>query len=340
MTNQDKAKNEIYDVIIIGAGAAGMTAAIYTSRRELNTLVISKDIGGQAALTNEVENYPGFEFINGLSLMENFHQQASKWGAKFAINEVKSIEIQKGNNQFKVKTNREEFLGRTVILAFGLTPRNLNVPGEEELQGRGVTYCAICDGPLYRNKVVGVVGGGNSAIEAAVYLSQIARKVYLIHRHDKFRAEPHLMKQISEQKNIEFYCFNQIKEIKGREIIESIILNDIQKKQSEEIKLDGLFIEIGYQAKTDWLKKTLELNQSGEIIVNRDGETSQPGIFAAGDCTDTKYKQIVISAGEGAKIALQVYKYLLSNGGKVVIPDWGRCKLITKEGGVSKKAEK
>ncbi|MDO8669710.1 MAG: thioredoxin-disulfide reductase [Candidatus Buchananbacteria bacterium] len=319
-----------YDLLIVGGGPAGLAAAVYATRRKLKTAVVSMTIGGQMALTNEIENYPGFEQIDGFTLANNMKVQAEKFGADFVFEEV--LEIEKNKDLFIVKTKNDDYEVKTIILSFGLTPRKLNVIGEKEFAGRGVTYCAICDGPLYKDKVVAVVGGGNSAIEAAEYMTRIAKKVYVINRTDQFRATPVALEHAKSKKNIDFFCFTEISEIKGEGVVKSIkVVNAENKSKTEELKVDGVFIEIGYQAKTYWLKGVVDLNSRGEIIVDRSGNTSTPGIFAAGDCSDTHYKQIVISAGEGAKAALQAYKYIVGREGKVTIPDWGKCDLPATE---------
>ncbi len=328
-----------YDLLIVGGGPAGLTAAIYATRRKLKTVLVSMTIGGQMALTNEIENYPGFDHIDGLTLAENMKTQAEKFGADFAFEEIQ--EIKKENNLFIAKTANTDYEVKTIILSFGLTPRKLNVLGEREFTGRGVTYCAICDGPLFKNKIVAIVGGGNSAIEAAEYMSKIAKQVYIINRTDQFRATPLLLEQTRSKKNIEFNCFTEVLEIKGEGVVKSItIANTQDKSKTEEIKLDGIFIEVGYQAKTDWLKGVVDLNGRGEIITDRDGSTSTEGIFAAGDCTDTQYKQIVISAGEGSKASLQAYKYIVGKEGKAAIPDWGKCELVGTDKTTKVKIEK
>lgn len=315
------------DLLIVGAGPAGLTAAIYATRRNLKTIVTAMNIGGQMALTNTIENYPGFEQIDGLTLANQIKDQAQKFGAEFEAREITAIS--KKADVFLAHSQHIDYEAKAILLAFGLTPRKLNVPGEKELAGRGVTYCAICDGPLFKNKIVAVAGGGNSAIEAAEYMSKIAQKVYVINRTDQFRATPHLLEKTRQMKNIEFYCFTEIITIKGEKRVEAVeIASQNDKTKIEEIKLDGVFIEIGYQAKTDWLKGVVDLNARGEIITDCDGVTSTPGLFAAGDCSDSHYKQIVISAGEGAKAALQVYKYIVGREGKIAIPDWGKCELV------------
>lgn len=323
-----------YDLLIVGGGPAGLTAAIYATRRKLKTVLVSMTIGGQMALTNEIENYPGFDHIDGLTLADKMKVQAEKFGAEFVFEEIQ--EIEKANNSFIAKTANNDYEVKAIILSFGLTPRKLNVLGEREFTGRGVTYCAICDGPLFKNKTVAVIGGGNSAIEAAEYMSKIAKQVYVINRTDQFRATPILLEQAKNRKNIEFHCFTEVLEIKGEGVVKSITTANMQdQSKTEEIKLDGVFIEIGYQAKTDWLRGVVDLNGRGEIITDRDGATSTEGIFASGDCSDTHYKQIVISAGEGAKAALQAYKYIVGREGKIAIPDWGKCELV----GTDKKTE-
>jgi len=228
--------------------------------------------------------------------------------------------IEKKNNSFIVKmANGESTAARTVILAFGLTPRNLEVPGETELTGKGVSYCATCDGPLYKDKDVVVVGGGNAALDAAEYLSKICKQVYLINRNDKFRGEQVLIDHVDKAKNITVIYSSNTTEIKGKDRVEALVYKTADGSE-KELNVQGIFIEIGYVAKTDWLQGVVELNQRKEIVVSADNETSTPGIFAAGDITQITYKQVVISAGEGAKAALQAYKYL--QGNKPLTPDW------------------
>lgn len=316
----------MYDVIIIGAGAAGMTAAIYTSRRMLKTLVISKDLGGQASLATEVENYPGFdEAISGFKIMQKFNQQARKFGVEFIFDEVE--EIKPENDFFEIKTNTQNYQTKSVILAFGLTPRDLDVPGEEKFKGKGVSYCATCDALFYKDKNVAVIGGGNAALDATLLLSKIAKKVYLVHRRNEFKGDEILIQKIKEQKNIQFVLNSTIKEIKGAEFVKSIIVNKIDKENEEEIEVNGVFAEVGYEVKADFIKNLVNLDEKNQVITNKNCETSLSGIFAAGDATDILYKQIIISAGEGAKAALSAYKYIQEKGGKNCINlDWGAKK--------------
>ena len=308
----------IYDVVIVGAGPAGLSAAIYTTRRALKTLLISKDLGGQASLTDEIENYPGFEKIGGIELMQKFQAQAKSFGAEFMATEVTGLK--KSSDLFSIKTTDDkELQAKAVILAFGLTPRNLEVPGEKELTGKGVTYCATCDGPLYKNKNVVVVGGGNSALDAAEFLSHVAKQVYLLHRRDTFRGEQILIDQVKAAKNVEIiYNANTIA-IKGENNVTGLTYQTNDNK-TRELEVDGVFIEIGHIAKTQWLGDLVEYTDRKELNISLDCETKTPGLFAAGDVTSITYKQVVISAGEGAKAALQAYRFL--QGDKALIPDW------------------
>lgn len=308
----------IYDVVIVGAGPSGLSAAIYTTRRALKTLVISKDLGGQAALTNNIENYPGFNLVTGQDLMQKFFEQATKTGTEFNFTEVESLDKQ--NDIFVLKTAKsEEIKAKTVILAFGLTPRNLNIPGEKELSGKGVAYCATCDGPLYKGKDVVVVGGGNSALDAAEFMSKIANKVYLVNRNEQFRGEQVLMDKVKNDPKIEIFYSAVSQKIIGENKVEKLVFT--QNEVEKEIAVDGIFVEIGHLAKTDWVANLVELDERKEIKISRDCETKTPGLFAAGDITDISYKQAVISAGEGSKAALQAYKFL-QGANNIIVPDW------------------
>ena len=322
-----------YDCIIVGGGAAGLTASIYTSRRGMKTLLISPDIGGQAATTNEIENYPGVGLIDGPTLMNKFKEQSESVGTKFLYAEVISIvksADEKGLPIFTVTTNTESFVSYTVILAFGLSHRHLGVPGETEFAGKGVSYCATCDAPFFKNKNVAVVGGGNSAVDAALLLAQWCPKVYLIHRTKEFKAEAVLVEQL-KQPNIEILLDKETVEIKGDQRVMSIVVRDVNNpEQVQELPLDGVFVEIGFIANTKWLQDLVEFDERKQIKVNRDCETSQPGVLAAGDVTTISYKQIVISAGEGATAALKTYSYLQkARGFRGVNIDWGLKKSPT-----------
>ncbi|MBU1164800.1 thioredoxin-disulfide reductase [Patescibacteria group bacterium] len=312
-------KKTIYDVIVIGGGPAGLAASLYTSRRTLKTLLITKDVGGQTILTTKIENYPGIDLIDGITLTQNFVKQAEKHGLENIGYEVTKVE--KLNEHFEVSANGTKYKSRALIIAFGLEHRHLGVPGEIKLTGRGVSYCATCDAPLFRGKDVAIVGGGNSALDAAILLSKIANDVTVIHRADGFRADEITQDKIRNSKNITTMMESQVTEVKGDTTVKSIIVTNNKTRKETELYLDGVFIEIGYVAKTEWLKGLVDLNKHGEVIVDKNSQTSTAGIFAAGDITDINHKQIVIAAGQGATAALEAYKYLAKMKGTET-PDW------------------
>jgi thioredoxin reductase (NADPH) len=319
----------LYDILVVGGASAGLTAAMYASRQGLKTLVITKDIGGQALLTNAIENYPPFEHIGGFELMQKFEQQARNFGAEFAYEEVLSItEHKDGGGGFIVKTNNnnKQYSGSILILAFGKTPRDLNVKGEKELKGRGVSYCAVCDGPFFKNKKVAIVGASDPALEAALYLKELASQLYIIHRTDKPVGSEESIDLLQNKENsnkISFISNSIVKAINGNSKVESLTLYDSKTKSESKLDVDGIFIEMGYVARTDIVKDLVKLNGSKEIIIDKYCSTSSKGIFAAGDITDVPYKQAIISAGQGAIAALSAYNYLQRLKGKPAIrADW------------------
>lgn len=312
---------KIYDVVIVGAGPAGLTAAIYTARKRMKTLVVSKNLGGQTAITFDIENYPGFENIDGNKLIKNFESQAKKSGAEIVFGDVS--EIKKHDNNFSVKAGDKAYKARTLILAFGKTPRDMKIPGEAGFKGRGVSYCATCDAPLFKNKTVAIVGGGNSALESALLLAKIAERVYLIHRRDEFRGDEILAEKVRADKKIECLLSYIPVEVKGNKFVDAFVIKSVKNGRDMEIKVDGIFVEIGYEVKTSMVKNLVKLNKNNEIIVNELCETSQPGVFGAGDVTYIPYKQIVIAAGQGAKAGMSAYNYLQKLEGKgIVTGDW------------------
>jgi thioredoxin reductase (NADPH) len=317
----------LYDVLIVGGASAGLTAAMYASRQGLKTLVITKDIGGQALLTNAIENYPPFEHIGGFELMQKFEQQARNFGAEFAYEEVLSITEHKEGG-FIIKTNNKdiEYVGYALILAFGKTPRDLNVKGEKELSGRGVSYCAVCDGPFFKNKKVAIVGPGDPALEAALYLKEIASQLYMIHKTDKpigSEESIDLLQNKDNKNRITFISSSIVKAINGNSKVESLTLYDSKTRSESKLDVDGIFVEMGYVAKTDIVKDLVKLNGNKEIIVDKYCGTSTKGIFAAGDVTDVPYKQAIISAGQGAIAALSAYNSLQRLKGRPAIKaDW------------------
>ena len=309
----------MYDVIVVGAGAAGLTAAIYTCRKKLKTLIISADIGGQTNLTNHIENYPGVEPCTGNSLMQKFFDNATGFGAEFVPSKVSKVE-KKGKEFILELANGEKYETKSLILAFGKVARSLGIPGEQKFFGRGVSTCATCDAPLYKNKTAIVVGGGNSAVEAVIELSRIAKKIYLVHRSDSFRADEISIEKLKELKNVEILLNHVLTEIKGDKKVSSAITQDSKTKKSRELQTDGVFTEIGYVVDTSMVAQLVKRNEKNEILVNERCESSCSGIFAAGDVTQVPYKQTVISAGEGAKAGLQVYNYLSQGKGSTI--DW------------------
>ncbi len=295
-----------YDVVIVGGGPAGITAAIYTSRRMLSTLVVTREPGGQVVKTPDIENYPGFDLISGIELAKKFINQAKRFGAKITYDEVTHLEEKAG--EFIVSGQKEEYLAKSIILAFGKIPRKLSIPGEEEFKGKGVSYCSTCDAPFFKNKVVAVNGGGNSAFDAALLLSRVAEKVYLIHRCNEFTAEEILIKKLTTKNNVEILTNATIEKINGDAKVASI---DIKRQgKLDNLAVDGLFIEIGYIVEDGLIKDFVEMDEKNQIKTNKDHSTSREGVFAAGDLTNSYYKQIVISAGEGAIAALSAAKYL------------------------------
>lgn len=312
-----------WDVVIVGGAAAGMSAAIYTCRKKMKTLIVTVDVGGQNLLTEQEENYPGYMEMSGPKLMSIFQEQAVKFGAEFVFG--KAVKLEKVSDGFKVTLgDGEEYVGKTVILAYGKIARALGVPGEDKFMGRGVHTCATCDAPFTKNKTVAVTGGGNSALEAVELLSKFATKVYLIHRRDEFRADPITVDKIKALPNVEFVLNADVKEIRGEEKVKSVVVS-MKDGSTKDIPLDNLFIEIGYILETSWVKELVKTNELGEIIVTRKAETSEPGLFAAGDVTDSPYKQTITAAGEGAISGLTAYNYFRMLQGKPAVKlDWDK----------------
>ena len=309
----------MYDTIIIGAGPAGLAAGIYCGRKKLKTAILTLDVGGQGNLTSHIENYPGALPQSGMELMDKFKVQVDKFGAEFIFGKVK--EIKKIETHFEATlANGEKYQTKSIILTYGKVPRTLGVPGEEEFFGRGVSTCATCDGPLFKDKIVAVTGGGNSAVEAALDLTSYAKKVYLIHRRQGFRADEVTVEKLKNHPQVELVLDSVPVEIKGDKFINKVIVENTLSKEKKELEIDGLFLEMGYIVESSMVKELVKINEKNEIVVNSLGETSCPGIFAAGDVTNTPFKQAIVAAGDGAKAALQTYSYL--SGGKTLPPDW------------------
>jgi len=304
------------DTIIIGSGPAGVAAGIYAVRREMKTLIIGKEMGGQMAWAGDIENYPGFKSIMSFELIEKFREHLVSSGVENLSAEVKKIEKTDEGN-YKVYTSKDEYITKTIIIAMGLTPKRLAIEGEEKYNGKGVSYCANCDGPLYKNKTVAVIGGGNAAVDAAEILSKIASKVYLIHRSEKFKAFDILVNEVRERQNIELMENSEVKEILGENKVEKIIVHNKDNKNTE-IALDGIFIEIGRIAHTDLVEELIKRDERGQIVVDEKCRTNSEGIFAAGDVTQTEFKQITVAMGQGTIAALAAYQYIQLKQGKEV----------------------
>lgn len=304
----------MYELIIIGGGPAGMTATVYAARKKINTLLISKDIGGQPLVTANIENYMGYQFIEGPELMQKFEAQIRQFPVEIKNGvEVKSMGQIK--NGFAVKTGEEEeFRAKTVIVATGKRPRSLNVPGEEKLRGRGVTYCAICDSPLFAGENVAVIGGGNSALEATDDLIKIASHVYLISR-STLRGDAILIERVKGASNLTIFVNYQPAAVGGTARVENITVKSLKTGEQQNLAVSGIFVEIGLIPNSDLVREIAPLNELGEIKVNCANGTGVPGLFAAGDVTDVPEKQIIVAAGEGAKSALQAHRYLQRLGG-------------------------
>lgn len=300
---------KIYDVVVVGAGPAGVSAAIYSVRKGRKTLMIGEQPGGQIMLTSGIENYVGLPFVTGPELASKFTEHIQKVGVELKpYNKV--VKLEKDGNQYDLELeNAEHVKARSVILALGSKPRELGVPGEKEFVGRGVGYCATCDGPFYAGLDVIICGGGNTAIESAIDMAKIAKSVTIVHRSE-FRADTVLLEELKKLDNVEVHIQTQILEVIGDVKARGVKVFDKREEVEFEIHADGVFVEIGYIPDTDWLESIVELNRGGEIIVDSAGRTSQEGIFAAGDVTDVPYKQIIIAAGDGAKAALSANAYL------------------------------
>lgn len=315
MTDEQKTENKVRDLIIVGAGPAGLTAAIYAGRRSLDTLVITKDVGGQAATTHEIENYPGFEMVDGPGLMNLFHKQAEKFGAQFKYQEVLSISQDETTKNYIIMTTQDSYEAHSVILAFGLEHRKLDVPGEKDFYGKGITYCATCDGPFFRDKEICVVGGGNSALDAIDYMSKIATKVHAYVRGEAFKGEDMLVAGIERLENVEIHYNTEITSIEGDQFVNKVNLVNNQSKEAATQEVQGVFIEVGYKANTKLYEDLVDMTQQGAIKVDDLAQTSRPGFFSAGDITTIPYKQIITSGGQGCTAALTAYTYIQKKKG-------------------------
>jgi len=305
----------LYDLVIVGAGPAGITAYLYAKRSLLEVLLVDKiGIGGQLLLIDFVENYPGFpEGITGFELADLFRRHIETLGLNFKQGEVKKLE--KKDNFFNLYLDNNEILtSKTVLLSIGASPRKLNIPGEKEFTGKGVSYCATCDGPFFKDKIIAVVGGGDTALQESLSLTKFAKKIYLIHRRNTFRATKILQERIFKEEKIEILWNAIVTEIRGKDQVEEIEIFNKEKGEKSTLKVSGIFIFIGYEPNTDWLKGVIELDNEGFIITDAEMRTSLPGVWAAGDCRSKIGKQIVIACGEGAVAVISIENYLQSIG--------------------------
>ena len=299
----------MYELMIIGAGPAGMTAAVYAARKKLNALLISKDLGGQPNQTTGIENYMGYQFIEGPELVRKFEEQVRQFPIEIKIGDGAAA-ISRIEDGLELRTEKgETYQGRAAIIATGKRPRPLNVPGEERLRGRGVTYCAICDGPVFAGMNVAIVGGGNSALEAADDMVKIGEDVHLVSL-TPLTGDQVLIDKVKAAANLTIFTEHETMEIEGEKFVSGIKIKDLKSGEVKSLEVGGVFVEIGLIPNSELAKGSVSLNKLGEIEVNCSCETGVPGLYAAGDVTNIPEKQIVVAAGEGAKAALQAHRYL------------------------------
>lgn len=309
--DKKRALHEIYDVAVLGAGPAGMTAAIYASRKNLKTIIIAYDLGGQVGTTYEIANYPGFQMITGPDLVKQFATHVEEYGIEQLVGEkVTKIDLQDKCKTVHTASGRK-VCSKTVIVATGAFKRKLNIPGEKELAGKGVVYCSTCDGPLFKDMEIAIIGGGNSGLEAAIEMNSIAKKVYLISPAD-WSGDQILQDKAASAENVIALKYHRPLEILGTSSVEKLVVKDTQSNATKELAVQGVFIEIGLYPNSDFLIDMVETTERGQIKVDRKGDTGVRGIFAAGDVTDNDDNQIIVAAGEGASAALSAFNYLIT----------------------------
>lgn len=299
-----------FDTIILGGGPAGLSAAIYASRGAVSTAIVDLNmLGGQPSNYLELENYPGFQVIGGYDLMEKFEEHADKFGVKkFPMQEIQSVDLKTKT----IVTNEYEFKAKTIIIATGAQPMKLGVPGEKEFVGRGVSYCAVCDGAFYKNKVVAVVGGGNAAVEEAMYLTKFADKVYVIHRRNELRADKIVQERAFKNEKIEFVWDSVVKEIKGDNLVNTVVLENVKTKEISNLSVNGVFPYIGMTPNVENISGQLQQDARGFVVTDETMATSVEGVFAIGDVRTTPLRQVITAAADGAIGAVYAVKYLES----------------------------
>jgi thioredoxin reductase (NADPH) len=303
--------SEILDIIILGAGPAGLTAGIYASRARMKTLILNEGTtGGQLVLTHEIANYPGVEPISGYQLANIMKKQALSFGCTIRSNVTVTAFDFSANPKMVEINGQERFLSKSVILTPGGEPRKIEVPGEAEFKGRGVSYCATCDGDFFTGKEIVVVGGGNSALEEAVSLTKYAEKVTIVHQFDHFQAFPYVIEDARANPKVNFILESKVSKINGTDSVREIEIKDIKTGNLQTIKADGIFIFIGYIAKTDGFDRCITLNNKGEIVVDTSMQTNIPGVFAAGDSIAKRYRQVTTATGDGTIAALSAVEYI------------------------------
>ncbi len=304
-------KMELYDIAIIGSGPAGLSAAVYALRAELKTVVFERDSmsGGQVLNTDEVDNYLGLPGINGFDLGTKFREHAEQTGMQTISAQVMRIEEQEGI--WTVVTDEGEYKTKTVLLATGTRHRKLEIPGEERLSGKGVSYCATCDGAFFRNKEVAVIGGGDVAVEDALYLSRLCKKVYVVHRREEFRAAPSLVRRMKETENIELILKFVPEEIFGEGVVEGLTIKEREEEKRMTLAVSGVFVAIGTVPESEIYKEIVPMDEAGYVLAGEDGKTQIPGIFAAGDIRTKKFRQIVTAVADGANAVHSIEEYLI-----------------------------
>jgi thioredoxin reductase (NADPH) len=315
INNSNNGNSQHVKVLVLGSGPAGLSAALYAARAELAPIVLTGiQLGGQAALTYTIENYPGFpEGLGGAQLGELFQKQAEHFGAKVEFDTANEIDLTE--RPFKVKTDNGSYNADTIIISTGADPNHLNVPGESELTGRGVSYCATCDGWFFKDKKVVVVGGGDSALEEGLFITRYASSVTIIHRRDEFRASPLLQSRAKEHPKVNFIWNTVITEVLGSEKVEAVRMKNLKTGEENILETDGVFIFIGHTPNTGMFKGQLEMDSHGYLKIDDKMQTTKPGVFAAGEAADPNFRQVVTSAGMGAAAAIQATRFLEAESG-------------------------